>query len=264
MVSKEIPIFSELVLELQSNCNRDCFFCNRVWDDSGKRIGPDGKSVIRSMPTESVLKILNEVESMGYRGRVTFHHMSEPFLDHRIIDIAWEAKKRGLRPFEHTNGDVLRGNDDLCTAAAEVFEYIVVGIYDHKNESEMAEEKQFWQQKLRGTQVSFSEVGNVYPRTLTPDDSMMAMNKVTYPKAACANPLLRMMIHYDGNMALCCEDMRDEFDLGNAFDTSIEDLWYSDKHTQIIKDLQKGLREKYSLCSKCPAPPPHTELEEVQ
>jgi hypothetical protein len=49
--------------------------------------------------------------------------------------------------------------------------------------------------------------------------------------------------------------MKDEFDLGNAFETSIEDIWFSKKHIQVIQDLRKGLRSKYSLCSKCPFPP---------
>ena len=34
---RSIPLFRKLLLELQSNCNRNCFFCNREFDDSGTR-----------------------------------------------------------------------------------------------------------------------------------------------------------------------------------------------------------------------------------
>src|SRR4030042_182050 len=107
MMRRTLPMFKKLIIELQSNCNRDCFFCSRRWDKSGKRLGPDGKRIIRSMPTESALRILDQASSMGFRGYTTFHLFSEPFLDKRIIEMAREAEKRGLRPYEHTNGDVL-------------------------------------------------------------------------------------------------------------------------------------------------------------
>ena len=256
MFYQKIPMFRRILLELQSNCNRDCFFCNRIGDQTGKRIGANGKNVMRSMPTTHALDILDQAASMGFNGHISFHHMSEPFIDPRIIDMAWEAKSRGMRPYEHTNGDVLKGNDSLCQAAAEVFEYIVVGLYDYENEAELAEQKRFWQHKLQGTQVRFSLGGEVFPRSFIPFDARMFRAKQTYPQGVCRRPLIRLIIHYDGHVALCCEDMVDEFELGNAFETPIKEIWYSKKHIQIIKDLEKGLRSNYSLCSRCPIPPP--------
>lgn len=247
-------MFKRILLELQSNCNRECFFCNRIGDESGKRI-VNGKNVIRTMPTHYALDILDQAAALGFTGHIAFHHMSEPFLDPRIIDMAWAAKERGMRPYEHTNGDVLRKNDALCKAAVEVFEYIVVGLYDYKNETELAAEKQYWQHRLKGTQVRFSLGNEVFPRTFIPFDDRMFREKKPYPQGACSRPFIRLIIHYDGNVALCCEDMVDSFDLGNAFETPIQEIWYSQKHSQIIRDLQQGRRERYPLCSHCPLPP---------
>jgi radical SAM protein with 4Fe4S-binding SPASM domain len=254
MIINDIPVFKRLLVELQSNCNRKCFFCNRHGDDSGIRIGPDGKRIIQSMPTKHVLRILDEASSMRFKGIVGFHALSEAFLDPRIIDMAWEAKKRGMRPYIHTNADKLKRDDALAKAAAEVFEYIVVGLYDYQDEAELVEEKRFWRQRLQDTRVRFSEVGRVIPRAHVPYDSRMVRKKRTYPSGICVEPLRRLRIHYNGNISLCCEDMKEEFDLGNAFETSIREIWYSEKHIQIVKDLKKGLREKYSLCSMCPRP----------
>lgn len=249
-----IPLFLRLIIELQSNCNRECFFCNRTFDTSGKRLDANGRKIIKQMPTENALRIMDEAVALGFKGRVAFHHMSEPFLDNRIIDIAYEARKRGLRPYEHTNGDVLRNNKELCKEAAKVFEYIKVGLYDYTSDEELHDEMSFWKDALKGTDVRFSLGGMVFPRTMTPEDERMFRTKRNYPNAACVRPLLRMLIHYDGNVALCCEDMTDMFDLGNAFEQPIGDIWYSEKHVGIINDLQQGHREKYEACKNCPLP----------
>jgi radical SAM protein with 4Fe4S-binding SPASM domain len=256
MLTRSIPLFGRLLLELQSNCNRSCFFCNRPWDDSGKRIDDHGGHVLRSMPTEHASRIMREAAALGFQGKIAFHHMSEPFLDPRIIEMAQEARRLGLHPYEHTNGDVLRQNDALCRAAVDAFDYIVVGLYDYKTESERDAEMAFWRDRLKGTDVRFSLGEQVFPRSLTPMDARMFREKQPFPGGVCRRPLDRLLVHYDGNIALCCEDMKDDFDLGNAFESSVEDLWYSERHASIIRDLEHGRRELYKLCAGCPIPPP--------
>ena len=256
MLKTGLPLFKKILLELQSNCNRDCFFCNRLGDHSGKRMAPNGQKVIRSMPTEHALRILDEAAALSFKGQVAFHHMSEPFLDPRIIEMAWKARELGMIPYEHTNGDVLRHNDELCRAAVKVFDHIVVGIYDVQSAEELENEKKFWRERLSGTRVGFSVVqGHIHPRTYIPGDSRMIIKKHTYPRGVCNRPLIRLIVHYDGNVALCCEDMTDNFGLGNAFEQSIADIWYSEKHMKIIQDLQKGRRGDYGFCSICSLPP---------
>lgn len=255
---RPIPLFRKLLLELQANCNRDCFFCNREFDTSGKRYDAAGRKVLKRMPTEEALSILDQAQALGFDGHVAFHHYSEPFLDPRIIDMAHAARARGMKPYEHTNGDVLRGNAALCREAAEVFEYLVVGLYDYRNDAELAAEKAFWLERLEGTRVRFSLAGEVFPRTLTPHDDRMFRAKQSFPGGACKRPAVRLIIHYDGEMALCCEDMQDRFDLGNAFETPIEQLWFGERHVQIMKALEQGRREQFPLCASCPIPPPET------
>ncbi|HOW58744.1 MAG TPA: SPASM domain-containing protein [Candidatus Omnitrophota bacterium] len=251
----EIALFQKLLLELQADCNRDCFFCPRHGDASGKRKHGDGSHVAARMPTEKALSILDQAREMGFSGQVSFHHHSEPFLDERIIAMAWEARKRGMRVYEHTNGDVLRSNEKLAREAAAVFDYIVVGLYDHKSEAELSGEKAFWEKKLKDTQVYFSQKEFVYPRNFVEYDRRMIREKKAYPSAPCRRPSIRFIVHYDGETALCCEDMQAAYHLGNAFHIPIKDIWYSSKHIQMIKDLEQGMRRRYPLCGKCPLPP---------
>src|SRR4051794_26245397 len=82
--STPIPLFRRVVIELQSHCNRECYFCCRESDTSGKRKAAGGKSVLQSMPSEQVTKLLDELDSMGFKGYITFHQLSEAFLDKRL------------------------------------------------------------------------------------------------------------------------------------------------------------------------------------
>lgn len=240
------PFFGRLLLELQSNCNRDCFFCPRHGDDSGKRVTADGSRVIEAMPTDAALRILDEAERMGFRGRVNFHHLSEPFLDKRLVDMAKEASKRGMHPYVNSNGDPLRSNEDLCRRAASVMEKINIGLYDCKTPEEMERQKAFWRERLQGTQVTFSTAAqNPRPR------SFLELNALSYPDGPCTRPLARLIVHYDGSTALCCEDMKDEFELGNAFDLGVEDVWFSARHRRIVQDLLEGRRAGHPLCARC-------------
>ena len=74
-------LFQRVAIELQSDCNRDCYFCCRQSDTSGKRRTSEGIRVLKSMPTEKVIKLLDELESLSFKGYITFHHLGEAFLD---------------------------------------------------------------------------------------------------------------------------------------------------------------------------------------
>ncbi len=64
-----------------------------------------------------------------------------------------------------------------------------------------------------------------------------------------------MIIQYDGDMAHCCEDTYGAFNLGNVYQSSLNELWFSEHHVQVIEDLIAGRREKYQLCRNCPLSP---------
>ena len=71
-----IPLFQRVVVELHSNCNRECFICCRESDTTGKRKTYYGKSVRRSMPTEKIMALFDELESLGFAGFIKFHQFS--------------------------------------------------------------------------------------------------------------------------------------------------------------------------------------------
>ena len=259
-----IPLFQRVVIELHSHCNRTCYFCSRESDTSGKRKTADNKSVVQFMSTERINMLVDELEAMGFTGYITFHHLSEAFLDKRLVEIARDARRRGMKPYIHTNGDVLRSDEALCREAAEIFAYIVVGLYDYKTEEEKQREKEFWSRRLRGTTVMFSLAEKVYARTHSPISSQMTAIRRTHPSAVCAEPLKYLVIHYNGDVACCCEDMHGELLRMNVFETNIKAVWYSARHARLIDALQAGNRKQFALCTKCTMGPSHYSSDPMQ
>lgn len=265
-------MFHAVMIELQSVCNLSCWFCPRTYDTTGKYFTEDGKKVSEQMPTEKVLSILDQLQEMNFTGRVTNQHLSEPMLDKRVIDIAWEVRNRGMVPTMNTNGHVLRKDLELSREAAKVFEYIVVGIYECTTLKEVEAEKTFWQERLKGTNICFSVIlpeefseepsetseeysDKAFPRINVPYSSGMKGKDMNYPNGKCHRPFENLLIKYDGSVALCCEDYQTRFDLGNVFEKPIKEIWFSDKRLKIVSDLIEGRRHLYPLCSKCFMPP---------
>ena len=83
---------------------------------------------------------------------------------------------------------------------------------------------------------------------------MSAIDSRTYPDAVCAEPQKYLLIHYNGDIAPCCEDMHGELLRMNIFETGIKEAWYSLRHASLIKTLQAGDRKEFALCTKCTKP----------
>lgn len=259
-----LPLFERLQIESQSHCNRSCWFCPRTFDRSGTYLSSEGEPAVAQMPTEKIVDLLDQARAMGFRGLVGFHNYSEPLLDKRNLDLAHAAAERGLQPYLHTNGDVLKDNEELCNRASEVYRLIVVGLYDYATNEELAAAKNYWVKRLPVERLEFSAIGlqgarsarsTGVPRALVPSDERMAIPDLTYARAACHRPLIRMIVRYDGEMCNCCEDIFGAFDLGNVYEHSIEELWYSKTHAEIANRLISGEREQYALCRRCPMSP---------
>lgn len=259
-----IPLFQRLEIESQSNCNRSCWFCPRTYDRSGDYLDQNGRPVLNHLGTGKILDLLDQGQQLGFCGQVAFHFYSEPLLDKRSPMLAREAKKRGMQTLLHTNGDVLKQQESLCREIEDAFDEIVMGLYDYETEAEREETIQFWRRRLSKADVKFSSIGPwgvqkgksmAIPRALVPTDARMGVPDLTFRNAPCHRPLVRMLVRHDGLMVNCCEDIHGDFELGNVYESTLEELWFSEHHLQIVENLIAGRREHYKLCRNCPAAP---------
>lgn len=252
MRKEDFEIFHLLEIDLTSMCNRDCWWCPRYTDRSGVRKNADGSKVNKKAPTDKVLSIIDQAAELGFRGSIDFHRMSEPFLDDRYMLFANYANSKGMFVKVNTNGDFLRNNLELCAEVNKVVKWMQIGIYDAPNEQAIAEEMKFWQARFPNVQfLCFS----------LPEKNLNVRQGSQHYETAFKDPIIQALpcntmrglrIRYDGAVSFCCDDDWNAFDLGNAFETPIKDIWWSEKHMILREALKEpGARQKFPFCSKC-------------
>ncbi len=251
MIKNSLPNWKKVSIEIYSGCNRDCSFCPRYLDRSGIRKDADGKQVIKQMPSDKVFDLIDQVADLGFKGKIGFHRLSESFLDLRLFDFISYAKKKGMKYHDHTNGDMLKSNPVFCDQLDGLADTLIVGLYDYKNDIEKQNEIEFWKQRFKKTEIKFS---------LPLDYTKIRQNSKIYNESKKNQKILNqpcfktgnLKIRYDGCLSFCCQDDLCNFNLGNVFESSIAEVWFSEKHTMLMNDLRNpGSRHKYDLCSNC-------------
>lgn len=250
---KNLGMWSSLELELHAFCNRDCVFCPRFHDRSGARKNAAGKSIMEQMPTKYVYNIINQANELGYKGVIKLHRLSEPLIDPRYLEIASYIKNNTeMKLCDDTNGDILRKKPHIIPLLDGVVFCFVIGLYDVKTEEEKYAEMNYFRSAFKKTKIHFS---------LPQESCLIRQNSKIYnevykdPAALnlpCFQPQTFLHIRYDGNISLCCEDDQCNFNLGNAFEQSIKEIWWSDKHVMLARELSKpGGRHKFNVCKTC-------------
>jgi len=252
MGKENFELFESVELEINSACNRDCEFCPRYYNRTGIRKYKDGTPVRKQMPTDKVKDIIDELTALGFQGKIRFHRLSEPLVDKRYLDFVKYARSKGLLVTDHTNGDVLKNNPELCKQLDGVVDAYKIGLYDYTTYKGKLKEMAFWKNRFKKTKVIFSlplEHTNIRL------DSKVYFKKYKNPKIPdqpCDTRLDALLIRYDGEISLCCQDDECTFVLGNVFEKPIAEIWGSEKHKNVIDMVTKpGGRHKFELCSKC-------------
>jgi hypothetical protein len=193
-----IPLFERLLIESQSNCNRSCWFCPRTYDRSGKYLDSEGRPIVRRMATAKILDLLDQARVLGFHGQVAFYHYSEPLLDERNVLLADEARRRGMIPYLHTNGDLLERSPALRAEVQRSYDLVVIGLYDYRTPQELEATKRAWRELLPECRdLRFNPIGPLaasevdaagVPRALVPSDPRMALPTSPTPTARAAGP----------------------------------------------------------------------------
>jgi len=73
-------------------------------------------------------------------------------------------------------------------------------------------------------------------------------NYVRNKKLSYCNAIFRVVILYNGNMVICCNDVHGNYSYGNIFDTSFKKLYYSNKGINLRKMMSK---KELDICKNC-------------
>lgn len=232
-----------LSVETQAYCNGLCPECPRNLDPTRSRWTEEGKPIKAQMPTNKVHDLINQAAELGWDGPIHFSHYSEPLVDKRFVDFCKYAKNKGLVPELYTNGSLL--TKELIKQIDGLVPYVVMSFRTPGNQ-------QFWQSLFKKSRVRITKSFQVL--IWNPRKKLLHEAIERVKDKPCVGPLFTAFrINYDGQMSMCYADFNNEFGLLNAFDHSLEELWWGDEHVNAVKEMSKpGARQNRALCRECP------------
>lgn len=231
-----IQLFRELYIETHGRCNRKCPTCLRQnHPDKIKLMAREKKE----LSEDTVQNILNQAKELGFKGLVGFNWFNEPLLDKRIVSFIEYAKGLNLNTCIFTNGDLLTPE---LARKLDVLDMIHISFRENSCKA-----------LFKKTRV-FLDDG---PVVTTHYSSNLDLGRLIAEGGAsrgiCPELEIRMPITCTGEMALCCDDITCEFELGSIYESSLTDLWFSPKHQKIVEALSRpGGRYNFEYCRNCP------------
>ena len=256
-----LPLFSFVELNINEICNRQCVFCPRVNPD----VYPNQNI---HMDVKVAENIANQLAELNFNGIVNISGTGEPLLTKYITDIVNEFGKRDIHVEIVTNGDVLKrrkGKELIKNLYAAGLKQFVVSMYD--GPEQIKEFKTLFDScgiqedsySLRDRWYDESEdygllytnrAGNIGFENL----SDIAKEKlIKSGKSACFYTHYAMMIDWNGDALLCCQDMYNRtVKFGNVKNKLLIDIWRDAKLTEFRNKLKNGERS-LSPCSSCNA-----------
>lgn len=67
----------------------------------------------------------------------------------------------------------------------------------------------------------------------------------------CAKPFRELSIRWDGNVAICCDDWRGQYKIGNVRDMTLGTIWQHPRMQAARRVLYAGQRSAVHVCSGC-------------
>lgn len=250
-------LFDELNIETQSTCNRTCPTCLR--QSYPEQAALAERFAVHQMPSDLVCSLLDQAVALGFRGQVCLQHFNEPLQDERIAFFGHYAKRRGVfaSVYLNTNGDYLTAERAADLDGA--YDWLNVALYGGDKVRRAARYSDWFKR----TRLTFTAGEHVVTH-FSPFVNLQAEIDRVQRQPCEREAQMRCIIGYDGAMMLCCDDIGAQYDLGNAHDTSLHDLWFGERHTEILKMLRDpGGRLVYDYCRSCPRTnTPYWSLEE--
>lgn len=252
----------ELQLELSSVCNARCAFCKRP-EDLGFMDIELFKGIIREFPESKEIQPWFVGESM---------------LHPRFIEAVEFIKSQRKRIVLYSNGSLL--DEEKCEAMVSVgvdelrisveghekqlYESLRIGL-DFDTVRENIE--RYYHRKRKGMKLTVrvgivpenhNQINEIVAFWKKRADHVFTMNEMPigerdvcgeYRFNRCHQPSKRLVVRYNGEVALCCIDWFADMGIGNVKESSARELWNSPRMDELRQLANKP--KALSLCSIC-------------
>lgn len=237
-------------------CNRVCSFCPRV----DPEVYPNRNL---SMDLDISHKVAIDLAAFGYCGRVTFSGFGESLLNKEFanhIRIFREALPENCIE-TNTNGDKL-----TVEILHQLYDAGITGLY--VNLYDDLEQIDFFKEMFTEAGIDKSKYKMRPHWSGGVEDFGMALNNrggaLKNPELGlapldhsitgkCYYPFYKMFVDWNGNVLFCSNDWRRKIVVDSVLESSVNDIWMSEKMREIRLRLGKGDRD-FSPCDQCDVP----------
>ena len=230
-------------------CNRKCSFCPHV----DNLIFPNKKVW---MSVDTAQRLATDLSENNFDGIVSISGYGEPLLHPKIFDIVKEFTSRNIKTRMMTNGDLLVKKkvsvEELDSLG--LFE-IKINIYDDYNQ--FVKYGGFFYKRIKKTPFrlakNFDSMSGqqAFGINYTNRAGTLKETKTDFDPV-CYEPTRHIMIDWNGDVLICCNDWIRKEVYGNLNESSFYEIWNnSEKLNDHRKLLLEGKRCDIITCQNC-------------
>jgi len=234
--------FSDFNIEINTSCNRRCAYCpNSVFD----------RGLIKNeqlMDEAIYYKLIDELATINFRGRISPQLYGEPLLDPRLIPFMAYTRKKlpKARIVIISNGDAL---------TVDTFHALITAGVDRFSITQHGESMSNNMQALFAHLEGQSDLNKITYHRFTAATPLGNRGGLVQPAVVntvprCIDPGNPVSIDHAGNVVLCCNDYHSSVIFGNIRSERFLDIWFSPRYRAIRKQLRNG-EYKLPICQKC-------------
>jgi MoaA/NifB/PqqE/SkfB family radical SAM enzyme len=228
-------------IETTTACTRKCPWCTHRYYD----IKPN------FMQEKLFDKIIADLASINFKGRLSFYLNGEPLLDKRLPDRVKAGKQACPEAFAFiiSNGDLFTAEKAASLINAGL-DAIKINAYDEKslikirNEIKKIDKNIIHHVRLYDNtqKTDWTSRGGTVPFGGNLDEKQR--------KIVCLRPFRQLYIAHNGIVAQCCSDALNKYVMGDINNQSILEVWNGEPFNKVRKGLI-GKGELSELCKIC-------------
>jgi radical SAM protein with 4Fe4S-binding SPASM domain len=240
------PLFPYVEIETINRCNGTCSFC-----PVNKNIDP---RPLAKMSENTFKKIIDNLVKLNFNGPISYYSNNESLIDNRIVEFIkyGVSKLPNCRHQIFTNGTLL-SEEKFLELIDSGLSYLAINNYNDRLKMHPNIKKIYDKYKNE----NFSMVCQIslrFQNQVLSNRGGNSSNKAKLKKAInarCYYPFSQLIIRADSGVSLCCNDALGKITLGNVEEQSLEDIWFGDKHTSILKSIRENMRNEIEVCKMC-------------
>lgn len=236
------PMFSQVLLETRTDCNRKCKFCPQA----------HFSRPLKSMDWDVFTKVIDELAEMEFSGRVAMYMTNEPLIEPRLMEMIKYARNKSARFFIDitTNGKNLSSKllDEFFLSGLDN-----ININDYRSDRKSSPDKisKSLEKTIRdfksNPKVTYNkrstvEVLSNYAGTIK-DSNRKLLSEF------CNYPFRKLAISAEGNIILCCNDYTYKTNFGNVVSETLSNIWNSEALNNYRNSLLNEIRD--GICNGC-------------